>query len=613
MVSTFAARGSSARAVAVGLATAALGLVAACSLGDLTGGSSDPAPPPVVATQCGALRCVHGACNGDRCDCAAGFSGPSCDACGNDLQDKDGDGTCSPSCAVTKCPARTKCDDSSGKALCVCPTGYVLENDACVWRGGIRDPGFQNDPPAAWQLSGGATIDPKPKDPGMVDPGYASFPQQAPVGPPVGADAGAPPVACSVGTYSHAKQTIDMPTLAEGEPFALQLSRQIACDRGFGFCFGDAYQFKVGGRTVFADRSDGFGQTNFTARKACLGERAYGAGVAVDIAAPCGYQLSAVRVDRAAIVVDPTCPAPGKVVNGDFEATGGWTVSAASTATAEVAVLVGTSQSRGGRLKLVNGCDYAQLTGSISAPSTSVSKPALTFSFKGTKNKRLSVNVGGYRLADVVGSDVFDMAKICLPDWASGTVQQLAFYAQNSAASCATADASEFIVDDVKIASEPSCDAPSLVVDGGFERGTGNVRPWTTSGATAVMSTITGAPPSSHAGNGYAMLYSTDACAYASTYQTLSVPELIPGKGGPMLSFWYRTNTATSAQFYTSVGTVPATTTWTRKTLCIAPTSAARPYSVSFQVGSSGAAPCQTPYLYFDDVEMTLDPTCPEN
>ncbi len=132
------------------------------------------------------------------------------------------------------------------------------------------------------------------------------------------------------------------------------------------------------------------------------------------------------------------------------------------------------------------------------------------------------------------------------------------------------------------------------------------------SGATAIMSIASGPPPSSHAGNGYAMLYSTDSCAYAAAYQTLSVPEIVPGKGGPMLSFWYRTNTAANAQFYTSVGTVPATTTWTKKTLCIAPSSAARPYSVSFQVGSSGAAPCAAPYLYFDDVAMTLDPSCPE-
>ncbi len=583
-------------------------LVACGDLAGLTGGGGGDPPPTPVGSPCGDLRCVHGTCSSaGKCECAAGFSGPSCDSCGGDLQDKDGDGACQPSCNVTTCPARSRCDDTSGKATCVCSTGYALEGDACVWKGGIQDPGFQNTPPGAWKLSGGALIDATAKDKTQVDPGYVDFPQENPFGAP---DAGPP--RCTYGQTSHAIQTVKMPPFAEAEPFALSLSRQSVCSPIFGFCFGETYRFSVGGRAAFVDRADGLGQSAFSPRKVCLGERAYGGDVTFDVAAPCGSQVEAVRVDRATLVPDATCPAPGKVQNGDFEGTGGW----AASGVAEVTALVGTAQSRGARIKMAKACDYGQLTGSLSVPWKSVPRPALTFSFKGSKNKQLSVRVGGSVAATVTGTDTFETARVCLPDWATGTVQQLAFYAYASSAAgnCTDPDTSEFIFDDVKIESEPTCEDPGLVFDGGFER-RGSVSAWSgpSSPTSGVFTYASGAPPSSHSGAGYGALYSPQ-CNYASLYQTASVPDLSPGKGGPMLAFWYRTSAAASGAFYSTAGTLPVAAAWTKKTYCLPPTLAGRATSINFSASTSsgGGACANPPYLYLDDVAITLDPTCPE-
>lgn len=76
---------------------------------------------------CDLLACVHGSCDpaSELCVCSRGYTGALCDTCDTGFQDHDGDGTCLPGCeaAGLTCLAGS-CDDSSGIARCLCPTGY---------------------------------------------------------------------------------------------------------------------------------------------------------------------------------------------------------------------------------------------------------------------------------------------------------------------------------------------------------------------------------------------------------------------------------------------------------------------------------------------------------
>jgi hypothetical protein len=76
------------------------------------------------------LGCVNGACSDATgtatCTCQTGSSGAKCDVCVDGYQDKDGNGTCEPTCATASlgCVNGT-CSDSSGAAQCECIEGYA--------------------------------------------------------------------------------------------------------------------------------------------------------------------------------------------------------------------------------------------------------------------------------------------------------------------------------------------------------------------------------------------------------------------------------------------------------------------------------------------------------
>ncbi len=161
-------------------------------------------------------------------------------------------------------------------------------------------------------------------------------------------------------------------------------------------------------------------------------------------------------LDHVRFVTAPDCPAPGKVLNGDFEGTGGWTANGAG---AEVAVGVGTGGGRGGRLSSAPGarCALATLSGSISVPS-SMTRPALVFKNKGTMNHEMRVSVGDAQ-AVVVGTGTFQQASVCLRRATQGFVVPLVFSTVPTDA-CAGAAPTEFAFDDLVVQSDPSCPDP---------------------------------------------------------------------------------------------------------------------------------------------------------
>ena len=94
------------------------------------GGGSDKA-------ECLADSCSgHGSCDDSSgaivCNCDAGYAGASCGMCAPEYQDRDGDGSCLPTCAIAEldCSGHGVCDAASGVPLCDCEGGYAGETCA---------------------------------------------------------------------------------------------------------------------------------------------------------------------------------------------------------------------------------------------------------------------------------------------------------------------------------------------------------------------------------------------------------------------------------------------------------------------------------------------------
>ena len=80
----------------------------------------------VCATTCSDdSECITNAtCTSGACRCVVGYAGATCQLCATGYQDKDRDGTCLPSCAITAC-VQGICADGGGTAICTCNEGHI--------------------------------------------------------------------------------------------------------------------------------------------------------------------------------------------------------------------------------------------------------------------------------------------------------------------------------------------------------------------------------------------------------------------------------------------------------------------------------------------------------
>lgn len=553
----------------------------------------------IIRTDCnGTPPCSgHGSCaDGKTCTCQDGYKGELCDTCADGFQDNDIDGKCTPTCAraALKCGVHSACTDAEGTAVCACAPGYALENDACVWRGGPKDPGFEQ--PAVWTAAGGATIDnTAAKGPGAVDPGLAKFVGEA---------------ACKAGAVS---QTFDMPNVADAEPLQLVVSAR-STNRGFPIPARALVSFNGTVTTL----STSFG-TSFAPSTICLGEKAFGGPLTLKIGvSPDSFCFDApeMYVDRAHIEPSATCPIPGTVFNGDFDGLGGWTVSPG----AEVAPGVGTGGSRGAKLTTDTLCKFTSMTGIAAAPGTSMKTPALSIVVQGTVNQTAQVAAYG-TLGEIVGTGTFVESKVCVPAYMRGVASsiylRLPYVSPPSGGACADASPRTFFMDDLKFVEDPSCGPdPGLVLDGGFER-TG-VSPWTlTANALGISTAIVNDAAGAKSGSRYLRLRTSRTCKYATGYQYVTVPPPEPGKG-PAVKFFYKTQGAGTGFTASGAGTLPPAADWVEKIACLPPSRAGQPQYQSFSVNTPlpAGGTCDTAAasdtLMIDDVRVTTDASCPD-
>lgn len=580
-------------AFALSFALAALVAGEGCSaLDGLSGGTDEAVPLPPDATPactlptapaCGAHgRCVE-ANGAATCSCDSGFTGATCTDCAI------GAPCAAKTCADTKCAAHSTCDDSAGSPSCKCVVGYSQKDKDCVWSGVIKDPSFQNQPLGAWSLAGGVKINDMLT--GNKDPGVAEL-QTA---------------TCASASVA---QSFVMPSYETAEPLALTLYAKAQCTISIftqiNIPCTRPISLALSGRGIEPFGLI-FGETPPPAR-VCLGDGAYGGTIALSMfPTVCTTTAKSTTLDFIDIAPASDCPAPGQVLNSDFEANGGWTASGTG---AEVAAGVGDKSSRGGRLHNVKRCDAARLTGGFSVRAKD-QKPALTFTVKGTLNRRMRVFAGLYQIGTIQGSAVYDKVSLCLPDWLKGTAPSLAFALEDDLpadGACGDPDDYEFVLDDVKVETDATCDDPAPVVDGGFERADA-LRYYIRNengGAVGVSKSATNA----HTGAGYANVIQL-ACSKSTSMRTyVTVPAPAPGSGGPAVEAFYKASTATAMTYTGPGGALTPTTTWTRTMKCLEPRRAGFTSIVDFTV--SAGSNCGLGTLSVDDIRVTHDPACPE-
>jgi hypothetical protein len=571
---------------------AVLAILVACS----SEYAVDPGGIPLPEQRCreaGIGTCVNGGRCAEiggqpQCACPAGFTGPTCEACAPGA-------TCGGStCAETKCGDHAACSEGPNGPTCGCVAGYRADGANCVWQGVVKDPTFQNNPANAWSITG-ATL--KPTDAATRDPGLVEF---------VGGT-------CNVAT-SITKQSITLPPAAQGEPLALEVVGQAACEQVIDNdppnppqifpvpCFSPI-AMTLGPRGSFPFDSLDASQ----ARKRCLGEKYY--GKTLDLAFrtnTCDVDTKSVVLDHADIFPTKECPRPGEVLNGNFDGDGGWV--AEGTGTAEVVAAIGTMSSRGGRLKRATPCQAPRLKGVISVPA-GMAKPALTFSAHGSSGRRMRVLIDEGLAGIVTGTGVvFERTTLCLGDHVKGESAALVFTSAFERRSCSGTDDYEFVVDDLAVVSEPTCPDAAPIVDGDFERSDAALY-WAPDLDGAILSFPQGAAPKS--GNAHAQITTLQCNKTNNNIQgAVTIPESRPGAGGPVLTFWYKATSSAAQTYYGPSGLLAPTTTWTSKKSCLPPRLAGSPYSVSFSVYSGSS--CASGTLSIDDLRVGYDGTCPE-
>ena len=561
----------------------------------------------------------QGKCTNGACVCDPKTMGPHCGVCAPGFQDNDKNNVCEADCRQIACPgAHASCNETSGTAKCECALGYVPTGAVppCKWRGVVADPTFELLPPSGWTLGVSAPMKIDAMGQGSLERGWLDA-QQLAICPGVGMNT------------PEASQMFDMPLAAQAEALSLQVVAKSLVSGGAGIVNMSASMgpFHVNWPMNSAA---------FEMKKICLGELQYGKGqdlrfsfAASNMCNPGTYEAF---IDHASIDPDPACPAPGTVFNGDFQAPapGGWTSDTTQQGNAAVE-MVGVNGTLAAHLYSFQTCKRSSITG-LWSPPLNMANAALLLSYKGTSTRNLQLSVDGPggkgRIAgNMTGSGGFDTVTVCVPQHAKGYVGRFSIDMPNDfkkvTDSCGApvADSRDYVVDDLRFASSPLCAGSDLVIDGGFERSDPGT-PWNIDRLpiSGFGGDLEFDASKAHSGMGRARINSKTPGNFATMTQTISVPLRQPGKPGPAVTFFYKTEVSGTAALFRVSGPHAASgndlpvspSAWKASTVCFDQQFFGRSVDLSFQVlpqDTSAAAPQQ--YLEIDDVSILgTDPTC---
>ena len=449
---------------------------------------------------------------------------------------------------------------------CVCAPGFGDQGGTCTWTGVLRDPEFVGDPAEAWTLVGGTLV---PTEGGRVD----------------------------FGTRGSVAQDVELPTVAEVGG-ALSLHTTIT-STGPG---PGPQEISFRGAELQSLLSPSLQLST------CLGEGVMGKALRMQALAAVGAPpIRPWSIQQIVIAPDPACPLPGQVPNGDFEATGGWSTLARPGASYEIAPSLGVSGTIGARIDSTQSCSAA-LQNLVSIPSAPT---ALEYAAKGGNGVDAPYTIAlGLRQERLVATTLFRNQHTCVPRALLGQTVTLSFEAN---AACQMPFG--LFVDDVKLVSDPACDAQPAVRGGDFEA-PDSLTTWVQGSGTGTM-TRTG---SASTGFGLA-LARTFECDAASAETVVDVP--VPSAGKGLALRFDATSPTGPTEVVVTVGSSLNASTFTfgpdgmsappPRQVCLHPASYGGVVPLSLRHSRTGSSTCTTvdiTRVTFDNFRVEEDPAC---
>lgn len=479
--------------------------------------------------------------------------------------------------------------------VCACKPAHVrTDQDACMWSSPIVAGDFGTLDP--WLLAGGASI---------------------------ATGAGMARLGCS----ARASQTFELPSSESAEPVVFEVTGRAVSHPHTG-----RIDVRLNGRVV-ASQTLPY-DTQGTLR-VCLGSAEFGRAVTLTLSASIDGCTGNdhLELDRVSLVPANVgeCPATGALLNGDFEAQAGWSPRIAAfggTGSAFYAASIGEGGTRGGRIEST-GTAFGSFDQPMSFPEAAGHAIELWWSpldgtelhaFTGTPDFSLlnASSIGTF----VAGPASSARRRLCVPRALGGIVARAGFGVSGrlrcTSSTCAGT------LDSIAIVPDATCATSSLVPDGGFEiSGSATyLSPWTVwgDGGTGTISAA------SIGRSGAGARLTVDSDCDVVRLETLGLAPVSRGLGGPAISVWARRASSSGSHvrawvtspdwFAVDLGSL-GSTAWTETRRCLPPGTAGRAVLVSLRVRGSIDEGCtlDTGFLgetvYFDDVALVEDPSCP--
>jgi hypothetical protein len=277
-------------------------------------------------------------------------------------------------------------------------------------------------------------------------------------------------------------------------------------------------------------------------------------------------------------------------------------------------------------------CDKLEAVGQVWLPKAQPGHGlALEVTSNGTSGSSLYVKINDHELGRIEGSGSKNTRRVCIPEWGRGSAAELSFATTTTPVVGGViycSDKVDFTLTDVALVDAAECYSDQPVLQSGFERfaDTSLVSPWLPtvgSNAQVPVSSVdlieNGA--TAFAGDSALRLRTPHLCQEASALASVSVPAATDDHGGPGLAYAYRlaTNGSAAPRAEVCVGNdcepLEASATWTTHTLCIDPGLSSRQTQLVLRLlGGDGLCSDEyspAPELWFDDVQLKLEPDCP--
>jgi hypothetical protein len=499
------------------------------------------------------------------------------------------------------CGSHEFCNDQVTSRTCECAAGYARGDAGCAWKGVVADPGFQD--PSSWAPRDMATVDTAALTLDQKDPGVLRLPAAA----------------CS----AVAAQRVTMPRLARAQPLVASITYRAAGAMSPQLQRA-APAFQIG--QTWDENMPVALATQWTTVRRCLGAGHYAAadstGPGEEIQLSVGRTLDSfceqatAEIDRfEALPADPTeCPPPGEVVNGQAELDGGWTFTGNSGGSSAFIAGAGENGSRGGRMTLSQRCASASVDVPLSpGVADKNSSPSLSYYVSSTANTSTYGSFGPYSLPAVPANQA-NIVRFCLPAHMRGTPDRLRMTSSYNSGTGACTDpvTASAVLDSVKLENLPACGTSPWIADPGFESGFLFESYGSEAGAIRSVEDTTAA----HSGTHALELKLGTCTGYAYTYVHVVAPPA-DGGAGPALAFWSRMSvgTNTSLRVYRTSGSlnvpIPRDTQWRRGVICLDPKRAGRHQSLYFYFSATCTVDYPAESAFIDDLEVTVDPSCP--